>query len=162
MLCLRLIVGLQTCISYVMEGFGIVPVWESLLLSYAKRPVHWWWSWSMATAHGMSAPAPSTFLSSKTQSYESNQTLQKREKERNKVLSSCSQGSRRNHTPSGYNGERTLRAVAPGGVMWGGLTLLSHRNVSQGCKAGSDSSPTCRYSNLSVGAARMVCAEVCC
>jgi hypothetical protein len=28
---LRLIVGLQTCISYVMEGFGNVPAWESLL-----------------------------------------------------------------------------------------------------------------------------------
>jgi hypothetical protein len=45
--------------------------------SYAKRPVHWWWSWSMATALGMSAPAPSTFLSSKTLSYKSELTLQK-------------------------------------------------------------------------------------
>jgi hypothetical protein len=63
------------CISYVTEGFGIVHVWEC---SYAKRPVHWWWSWSMATDLGMSAPAPSTFLSSKTLSYESNQTLQKK------------------------------------------------------------------------------------
>ena len=40
-------------------------------------PVHWWWSWSMATDLGMSAPAPSTFLSSKTLSYESNQPYKK-------------------------------------------------------------------------------------
>jgi len=30
--------------------------------SFAKWLVHWWWSWSMATDLGMSAPAPSTFL----------------------------------------------------------------------------------------------------
>jgi hypothetical protein len=47
----------RTCISYVTEGCGIVCALGIHLFwsrSSAKRPLHWWWPWRMATSLGLS------------------------------------------------------------------------------------------------------------